>query len=551
MPGEAAGARCRAQLLQQIPAPGIMHLSRTDHFMAVDLSATGARDTPVADPSVDGGPIPLSETPVTAFVGRTQRGPINRAIAVRSFDEYRKVFGSHTTFSFLSYAVLHYFLTGGELAVIVRVINRGVRSSLRLPAGEGELRLQARNPGSHELIRASVDYDDIAHESPRFNLALQRVARVGSALVEDQEIYRNLSVEPAEDNYVIDALGASKLATVAGPIPAARPDATQARNPGEPIPYVKMDADGSDGDELTDYDLIGSNEEATGLFALDTIERLSLLCIPLGPGQQSIGVTTLVAAERYCRRRHAMLILDPPWSWRSPEAAVLGVRNLGFSSDHALLYFPRVRGRESWERWPEGLPACGAVAGVLAAKDQQAGIGRPVQQDNALLRGGLGPQSALSDRQARMLVRHGINVLRRVNGGTALLGDVTWAGGRCLTGTWSRLCKRRLMLSVLDTLQRNTRWIIERADDPDASDSLHEQIRAFLIGLMARGELAGATPASAFFVRTGLGGPAEILITVGLALTKPGEFEVLQIRHDRGGSVTTTSHGLELGSGVA
>ncbi len=519
--------------------------------MAVEFSATGARDSPVTDNPVNGGPIPLAENTVTAFLGRTQRGPVNRAVMIRSFDEYRRIFGSHTPFSFLSYAVLHYFLCGGQTAVIVRVINRGVRASLNLPAGDDVLRLQARYPGSHELIRASVDYDDLDQHSPSFNLALQRVARVGSSIVEDQEIYRNLSIDPdADERCVSTALEESALVSVAGPLPATRPDATRAKNPGEPIPYLRMGTDGSDGDELTDYDLIGSNEAATGLFALDRVGRISLICIPLGPSQSATGSTTLVAAERYCRKRHAMLIVDPPWNWRSPESALLGLRRLGFGSDHALMVFPRVRSRDSWERWPDGLPACGAVAGVLAAGDSRAGIGAPLDRDSALLKGGLAPQGEVSDAQQRMLTRHGVNVLRRVNGHTTLVGDVSLAGDRCMVGAWGHLNHRRLALFVMSSLERYTGWAVN-SGEAVALGLLNDQIRTFLTGLMERGVLACSTPARAFFVRSEARGPGEVVITVGLALTRHSDFEVMEIRHGQDGATTRIYHGFEIGIGSA
>ncbi len=519
--------------------------------MSVEPSTTEASLDSVADDPLNGGPISLNETTVTAFVGRTQRGPVNRAVRVRSYDEYRRVFGSHTPFSFLSYAVLHYFISGGRVAVIVRVINRGTRASLSLPTADGVLRLQARSPGSHELIRASVDYDGIGPESPCFNLALQRVARMGSAMVEDQEVYRNLSMADDHENFVVNALHNSALATVAGPVPRIRPDATLANNPGDAIPYIRMASDGSDGDELTDYDLIGSNEEGTGLFALDRVDRLSLLCVPLGPGQPGIGLTTLVAADRYCRVRNAMLILDPPWHWRSPESALLGVRDLGFSSDHALLYFPRVRSRESWERWPDGLPACGAIAGVLAAEDERSGVGKPLDPEHAVLRGGLAPQGDVSAAHQRMLIRHGVNVLRRLNGHTVVVGDVTLAGDRTLIDAWGHLNQRRLALFVVDTLQRHTRWAAGPGLTGDPLTQLRQQVRTFLIGLMEQGVLAARTPARAFFLRVEPPGPGSVTMTVGLALAKPGDFEVFQICHSPDGSTTRSAHGSDLGLGVA
>ena len=109
-----------------------------------------------------GGAIPLASVTVVAFIGRTERGPINEPVPLRSFDEYRRTFGGHCTYSFVSLAVQHFFQNGGTHAVVVRVANRAGRALLELPAGGSALRFQARYPGSREFLRASVDYDRCA-----------------------------------------------------------------------------------------------------------------------------------------------------------------------------------------------------------------------------------------------------------------------------------------------------------------------------------------------------------------------------------------------------
>jgi hypothetical protein len=38
-------------------------------------------------------PIPLFSVTVTAFIGRTQRGPLDQSIQVGSFEEFRRIFG--------------------------------------------------------------------------------------------------------------------------------------------------------------------------------------------------------------------------------------------------------------------------------------------------------------------------------------------------------------------------------------------------------------------------------------------------------------------------
>src|SRR5690606_28381828 len=110
---------------------------------------------------------------VVAFLGRTERGPVDRAVPVASFDDYRRVFGGHTPLGFVSYAVQHFFMHGGERAVVVRLSNRAAPGSIDVPAGEGTLRLVARRPGSREHLRVSIDYYGVESAPERFNLVVQ------------------------------------------------------------------------------------------------------------------------------------------------------------------------------------------------------------------------------------------------------------------------------------------------------------------------------------------------------------------------------------------
>src|SRR5690242_7292062 len=79
--------------------------------------------------------IPLEPRTVVAFIGRTERGPLDEPVAIQSFDQFRRVFGGHCSFSFVSVAVEHFFLHGGEAAVVVRVANRAGRARLEVAAG--------------------------------------------------------------------------------------------------------------------------------------------------------------------------------------------------------------------------------------------------------------------------------------------------------------------------------------------------------------------------------------------------------------------------------
>src|SRR5688572_19758375 len=195
--------------------------------------------------------IPIVSPTVVAFIGRTERGPLNEPVTVKTFDEFSRVFGGHTSFSFVSLAVQHFFLHGGDLAIVVRIANRATRATLDIPAGREILRLQARQPGSREHLRVSVDYDRVERTPDKFNLVVQRVSRAGSQLVDDQEVFDGLSMDPTDERFIVDALQDSELVRLVGPLPGYRPSATAPANPGQAIPYITVRQAGSDGEDLT------------------------------------------------------------------------------------------------------------------------------------------------------------------------------------------------------------------------------------------------------------------------------------------------------------
>ncbi|MDQ3938594.1 MAG: hypothetical protein M3253_07935, partial [Chloroflexota bacterium] len=65
---------------------------------------------------------------MTAFVGRTLRGPIDRPIAIASFVDFERLYGGLWTESPMSYAVQQFFTNGGRDAVICRIHSAGAGS---------------------------------------------------------------------------------------------------------------------------------------------------------------------------------------------------------------------------------------------------------------------------------------------------------------------------------------------------------------------------------------------------------------------------------------
>jgi hypothetical protein len=474
--------------------------------------------------------IPITGTTVAAFIGRTERGPLNKPIAIASFDEFGRAFGGFCAFSFVPHAVQHFFQHGGTRAVVVRIVNRASRASLEIPCGAEVWRLQALQPGSREFLRVSVDYDRVERDPRRFNLVVQRLSRPGSKLVDDQELFPALSLDPTDHNYIAAALRTSELVRLTAPLPSCRPDATRARRPGDAIPYLETRVAGSDGEELTDYDIIGSNDEGTGLFALDRCPRIDLVCIPSPPGRD-LGSTTFVAATRYCERRRALLVWDPPWSWLSPDAAILSVRSTEQTSQNAVTYFPRVQPKAERARYPSGMPACGVVAGILAAADKH-GVWHRMPLGDAGLKGHLGPLVDLGAKQVAVLNRVGVNTLVRAHAGSAaLVGNVSFAGAKAVSGLWQRLDTKRTALFIVRSIEEHTRWALT-APASDLPLALERQVWVFLARLHREGALVGNSPDQAFFVRTAqMPGRETVVLKVGVALQRPSDFVVYEFNY--------------------
>jgi len=350
---------------------------------------------------------------------------------------------------------------------------------LCLPASGSALVLRSVEPGSTEFVRAAVDYDGIADDNGNlFNLTLQRVSP-SSATVIDQEYFEKLSWQATSDSFVVDALSTSELARVEHPYPTHRPESTTAVGRTCESAYIDHTQAGTDGSELSDYDLIGSRRERGGLFALEQIECFDLLYLPPPGKGRDLGPAAVLAAELYCRERSAMLIVDPSLDWTTAETTVKGVRDLGYASANLLGYYPRVRVRGSAD--DVSRPVGGAIAGLLCKQDRTYGPWQTLDRQGMGLHRSLRPQSDLSEQDVQMLTRAGLNVLVPGPVGKArLAGSVTMGRGSEGSATFVKLPVRRLCLQIINTISRATRWAVFEPADSSLADRLRGQVLTYL-----------------------------------------------------------------------
>ena len=478
-----------------------------------------------------------------AFVGRTLRGPVNRPIFISSFTEFQHVFGGLWQPSPLGYAVEQFFDHGGREALIVRVANGARSSTLTLKAGAAALQLRAVRPGTREFLRASVDYDNIAADnSSDFNLTVQRVRAQGTAQVEDQEIFHRLSLLPSAEGYLPRALADSELVQLAGEIPAQRPDRTLDAVSGLASGYVNSNVDGDDGAPLTDYDLIGSEIERTGLFALSDAPYFNFLCIPPLSRDQDVGPSVLLVGARYCKERRALLIVDPPSGWHTADDALRGMRDWNFASENALMYFPRVLAHDKLRGHFESFAPCGAVAGMLARCDEASPVWLPAKSEEAILRPGYRPTCLVTEDRRQRLATLGVNTLQAVRSAVRIgVAARTLAAGTAASADWQYLASRRVALFIVNSIERGTRWVAVASPHVEVAEAAASQVRAFFEALHESQAFGERRMQDAFFVAcdqryatTERRGEFHLLIGFA-ARAKPG-FHSFRIVHSASGS---------------
>lgn len=132
---------------------------------------------------------------VPAFMGLTERGPTNRPVAVRSMDEFYRIFGRLDVGTYLAAALDGFFLCGGREAYVVRIAHlfeRGrrdiaTRASTRLKDSQrhNTLLVQAMSEGMWgDGVRVSV-----VQRPPDVRTVLTLDARLGESTVMVKSTY--------------------------------------------------------------------------------------------------------------------------------------------------------------------------------------------------------------------------------------------------------------------------------------------------------------------------------------------------------------------------
>lgn len=477
-------------------------------------------------------------TSITAFIGTALRGP-TEPTAITSYADFIRTFGGQDAGSTLGSAVNDFFLNGGTQAVIVRVIALPTGSDGLATLKVGGLGLVASSPGTWgRKLKATTD-KNTKKINGQTNDKLFNLSVTDGGITEN---FFNLSTDHNDPNFAPFVLEQNSTLVRVG----KKTDGTW-DVPDTVSAQTDQGADqtsGSDGNAIGKDQLIGDANKAgkTGLYALDKVDLVNLLYIPPYLSNGSVDTDVIKDAAPYCEQRRAFLIIDSPSSWTLANTALQQMAdpqaNLGTTSDHAAVFFPRVKKLGQTDYTPPG----GIIAGIFAQTDAKRGVWKAPAGVDAVLNGVGQLSVALNDGDNGQLNSLGLNCLRSF----PVTGRVVW-GARTLQGAdnagseYKYIPVRRTALYIEESLYRGLQWAVFEPNDEPLWAQIRLNVGAFMNTLFRQGAFQGKTPRDAYFVKCDKETTTQndidrgiVNIVVGFAPLKPAEFVVVTIEQMAG-----------------
>jgi hypothetical protein len=307
---------------------------------------------------------------------------------------------------------------------------------------------------------------------------------------------------------------------------------------------------GGDGLHPTPSEIVGSEALGSGMHALENTD-FTLLCLPSIANQAGTAVDSLATpataypavignAIAYCRKKRALLLLDPPDDQKSTTAIQTWLGNHSYVRDeYSALYYPRVSVADPTQNFQaRSIGPSGTIAGLMARTDTTRGVWKAPAGTEATLLGLSRLDDDLTDPQNGVLNPLAINCLRTF----AAYGMVSW-GARTLAGSdaassdYKYVPIRRLANFLESSLYIGLKWVVFEPNDEPLWSQIRLNVGSFMQTLFQQGAFAGKTPRDAYLVKcdrttTTPDDQAKgiVNVLVGFAPLRPAEFVILQIQ---------------------
>lgn len=452
---------------------------------------------------------------VAGFVGIAQRGPINEAVRVQSWNQYINTFATGMDSPFianadLAYSVYGFFQNGGSECVIVRTAHSTAKAASMVSVESFTGVLSASDCGTWgNSLKVLV----AANEETASNFDI--TVKLGDNVV---EVISNLSNSASDANYWVNRVNTESafIHAESGALSAVE----------APITF----SNGADGvSDITDEDYVGA------LKAFDAFDDISYVAIP---GQTSQSV--LSGIIDYCYDGSNILpVLEAPKTANTAAVKALRKTNENFTG---VLVWPwgYVTDPLSKAATPNNVRMCppaGHYMGVMSRIAQKRGVWKAPAGIEATVKGFVSCVTKVTKADTDILNPIGVVSIKAVTN----YGICVW-GARSLNGK-DKYFKYVSDLTLDNYIKRNTYKLglpyVFEANKENTWTSIQTVISAFMDNLMKKGAFASDKQAEAYYVKcdadlndTHVQKNDGIIETeIGYAGAKPGEFIVFRIKH--------------------
>ncbi len=492
---------------------------------------------------------------VTAFIGITEKGPVNKAVRIKSFNQFIEVFGSFTDYSYLPYSVYGYFNCGGTECIIVRIVHEensnitGLTSKITvnginnnemliieaLSCGSwgNNISVNLRYSNNISLINGKIK--DVKLNEIKINLTVKYKDKI--------ENYINLSADPDNDCYFIKLINSrSKLVRI------------NALKDEMLLPeeiFNKYLCRGSNGlidlspDDFTGC--AGDFNNNTGLRIIENLDDVLLIVLPdalifynnMTDKDKAIELINKVykSAIEICEiKNDKVVILDFP---AVDDLNVLLNNIKNYDSKNACLFYPHLEVLNPSDGKNKSLleiPCSGHAAGLISGYINNVKYNDSFS--NKFLNYAAGIFKRLNGYDLKMLYESGINTLKYIPAG----GVKLW-GLRTLSkeNSFKYITDTVNIIKIKKALVKGLQWILFENNSSSLRKNIKRDLVPFFQDLWLKGILSGSNPKEAFYIicdetnntnedyQNG-----KINIEIGIALTKPAEFIVVNIKSDNG-----------------
>ena len=529
-------------------------------------------------------------TSTAAFAGPTRKGPIGGApVLITSFGDFERMyggfgnlqFGASAVTNYIAHAVRNFFDNGGARFFMARVYNASGGDGIARSAFVGgdaddanNLRFISRSPGQVGNGTVTVTLGSV----PVTALALARAPR-GTLMVDGADVYvrgaanfrdagntvfagplsgdehfisANVLIRDSDGNEMFyENLGLAEghprsIGAILDPTPDRLVDQLElafAIELGTGVNAFRLYAilNGISGAAQALSGGTDGAEPATASYTapLDGLARIEDVSMIAAPGYASfadrLGIQDALRTHAETRKAYRFAVLDCRQGIIPTEALI---DKSVLDSSFAAIYYPWVMVSNPLARPDDvsipreiALPPSGFICGIFARND----ISRSVSKSpgNEIVRGAIRFERNISHAEQELLNPRGVNCLRFFPG----RGFRLW-GARTASSDpeWKYIGPRRYFLFLEHSIDRSTQWAVFENNGEQLWANIREAVSSFLYNQWRSGDLLGATPEEAFFVRCDRSTMTQndldngrLICLIGVAVLKPAEFVIFRI----------------------